>query len=133
MPNEAPNPDLLPTSVRDLVDAYGWQTVERLLRWRGGAYCNIPVKWAPHYALCRVLPKPAAQALISTRGGEQIHLPRCDALLRHQRNAEIVRRRLAGEPEAVLVVEYGIGTTTLRDIMRRHRAEEAKRQAGFDF
>jgi Mor family transcriptional regulator len=116
----------LPQQLREMAQAVGISAVMTLVRWRGGVQFYVPQKVSAEHELVRKLGKRAAEWLVKNLGGDYLLVPRAVAMLRAQRDAEIVKRLNAGETAKELALEHGLHERQIWKI----RADGVRRRNG---
>lgn len=86
--------DKLPTSVRELVDILGMDTVLTLIRSLGGTTFPVPKRETKqgevrYRMLVEVIGEEAADLVVYHYGGGDMYIPRCAKALQESRDAEI--------------------------------------------
>jgi Mor family transcriptional regulator len=107
--------DLLPRSLCELVRVIGLAAATRLLQRFGGRTIFVPAEVSQDHPLSVALGHQVAQRLCANYGRDQLDVPQFESLLRGMRDAEIRRRRCAGESPSTLASEYFL---TVRQIRR---------------
>lgn len=104
------NPDmdieLLPRSLRDIVDTIGLPATIALVKCYGGIRCSVPRTMTRDHVLAKRIGHEPACKLTERYGGETLELPLAVRALLALRDAEIIRRSNAGESANALAREF---------------------------
>lgn len=131
--------DKLPTSVRELVDILGMDTVLTLIRSLGGTTFPVPKRETKqgevrYRMLVEVIGEEAADLVVYHYGGGDMYIPRCAKALQESRDAEInskfVRECRAGRSSTdivnLLAREYKLTDRRVWDILKTPLARDAQ-------
>jgi hypothetical protein len=123
--------DDLPESLRDVVDLIGLPATLRLVEHYGGLIAlYVPREVDPDHPLAIAIGLAAARKLAARYGADCVrNIPRCVGGLRRLRNAEIHRRRTAGESPASLARAYAITERQVWSILAEIRGGADDSQA----
>lgn len=132
--------DKLPTSVRELVDILGMDTVLTLIRSLGGTTFPVPKRETKqgevrYRMLVEVIGEEAADLVVYHYGGGDMYIPRCAKALQESRdakiNAEATRAIRAGQSTTVIVNElamkYKLTDRRVWDILKIAPKPESQR------
>lgn len=103
-------------TLADIVELIGIGPATQLLERLGGRSLSVPKEMREDHPLTMIIGKDAAALLIERYSLERIDLPKHDAILRAIRDAEIRRRRSAGESPASLAEEFLLTERHIRRI-----------------
>lgn len=117
--------ELLPASVRELVDVVGLQAVLLIVQARGGVRLCVPTKAKADHWLNRLIGMDALEALVGRYRGEEIEIPRCDAAFRAARENVIAD---STESNAILARRYGYTERGIRKLKQRVRGKRKMQQ-----
>lgn len=103
----------LPASLGNLAEAIGPEAVLKLVKlYRDRSYVYIPSRIPDGHPISEI-GRDAADYLVENYQGERISIPRCTVAVKALRNAEIRRRRRAGEKIANLMHDYDLSSSHL--------------------
>lgn len=111
--------ELLPQSVRDLVEVIGLTAALALVEERGGTWLRVPKRTNEDHWLADIIGLPALQSLVRIYNGEAVNIPRCVEALRSLRERQIVAELDSGVLCREVAVKYGYTEDGLRKLRRR--------------
>lgn len=115
----------LPESMNVIIETIGLSAAISVAQVFAGSKIWVPKRDAltEHHPLSRLLGMPLAYKIADRFGGSDLVVAQCQRMLLEQRDAEIVRRRDAGESAFELAQAYGLADRSIRSILARARDE----------
>jgi Mor family transcriptional regulator len=114
---------VLPESMQPVVKAIGISAAISLVHVFAGRKVYIPKLSIDddRDELERLIGYPLLRQLAAAMGGQALTIPHIERMLRDQRDAEIVRRSIAGESAYKLAADFGLSDRAVRSILSEAR------------
>lgn len=122
------DPEQLPGSLNDVIDAIGIDAALRLVEHLGGTRLYVPERMTPEHPIVALLEHKQAYALAEHFGGDQIILPRCVAAIRAMRDDTIRQQRNGGASTKALAIKHGLTERQIYAILAAGEPEESLQQ-----
>ncbi|WP_301181602.1 Mor transcription activator family protein [Thalassolituus sp. UBA3500] len=119
--------NLLPESIRDIIDLVGISAALRIVEERGGIRLYVPKTPAVNHWLSDLIGLDNMTALVNVYAGEEIEIPRCAAALKAIKDHEIAT---AEGSVTELARRYGYTERGIRKIRRRVEEQGGVDQMG---
>ena len=120
--------ELLPQSIRNMIDVIGANAALALVRAYAGQIIKIPVgdtDGAMRTRLIGIMGLDAACAFIKHYGGERMAVPRCLKALLAERNAVIIKKYDGGQSVPSLVSEFNLTERRIYSLLKMSPEENA--------
>lgn len=98
----------LPELVLELEELIGLSAALVIVERWGGTRLFVPERLTAEHRLVAAIGWEAAEQVVSIYAGDYLRVPRCAAMLRAKRNAELRARHAKGESAATLAREYAM-------------------------
>lgn len=110
----------LPDSMTPVVDAIGVSAALSLVHVYAGTRLYVPQaeNLGEEHPICRLLGRPLTLRLCQAVGGDYISVPVGRALLKAERDRQIVERADRGESQAEIARAYGVTERWVQDFLR---------------
>lgn len=109
----------IPKVLQELIDLIGQDAAVALAMEYGGRAVYVPVRLGVRggAALVGIIPDEAIARLCEVYGGEKLHIPKVDALLRAARLEQMREQRASGMSISQLAKEHDLSGRRVRQIL----------------
>lgn len=110
----------IPDSMTPVVDAIGVSAALSLIHVYAGTRLYVPRadNLGDEHPICRLLGRPLSVRLCHAVGGDYISVPVGRAILKAERDRQIVERAERGESQAEIARAYGVTERWVQDFLR---------------
>lgn len=115
----------LPESLRALVELIGFRDTLRLVRQRGGVFVYIPLRTRNAGVLRTLVSKDSVARLVDAFPGENLLIPKLDAIARQIRDGSIIKERRNGASYTELASRYQLTARQIITICNRDPEPES--------
>lgn len=109
--------DVLPQSVRDLIELLGFAPTFKLVEHFGGTELRVPHKFDPGHLITRIVGHEASARFVQNYAGEVLYIPKPDTVMRAQRNRKIKAKHEAGASAVSLAHEFNLSYRHIWNIL----------------
>lgn len=113
------NTELLPASIKELIDVIGVPASISIVEERGGVRLCVPKKANPEHWLNKLIGEESFKALVDYYQGEEIEIPRCVEALRGYKEQQILHASRQGASNAQLAQQFGYTERGIRKLRAR--------------